>query len=60
MALLSSLSTTFLPGGMGSFNNKDGLAEALVRGYKSGFLKDDEYGHLARCDTMEGNEISLS
>lgn len=60
MALLSSISTTLTPGGMTSFNNNDGMLEALLRGYKSGFLTDEEYGHLSRCDTMEDVKMNLA
>jgi len=39
---------------MASFNINDGFCEALVRGLRSGFLKDEDYHHLARCETIEG------
>lgn len=41
------------PGGMATFNMLHGFSEALVRGYKSGFLKDSDYHHLTQCDSLE-------
>jgi V-type H+-transporting ATPase subunit d len=60
MSLLASLATPLQPGGMASFNHNDGFLEALLRGYKSGFLTDDEYGHLSRCHTMEDVKMNLN
>lgn len=36
------------------FNVHDGYCEAIVRGFRSGFLTDVEYHHLTECATMEG------
>lgn len=41
------------PGGMSTFNMLHGFTEALIRGYKSGFLKDADYHHLTQCDSLE-------
>ena len=41
------------PGGMATFNMLHGFSEALVRGYRSGFLKDSDYHHLTQCDSLE-------
>lgn len=40
-------------GGMATFNMQHGFVEALVRGYRSGFLKDSDYHHLSQCETLE-------
>lgn len=42
------------PGDMSTFNMQHGYSEALVRGYKSGFLKDQDYHHLCQCETLDG------
>ena len=42
------------PGDMSTFNMQHGYSEALVRGYKSGFLKDQYYHHLCQCETLDG------
>ena len=39
---------------MTTFNMNDGFCEALVRGFRSGFLTDDDYHHLSRCENIEG------
>lgn len=46
-------------GGMASFNINDGFCEAMVRGLRSGFLKDEDYHHLARCETIEDVKLNL-
>lgn len=45
-------------GGMLSFNMNDGFCDAVVRGMRSGFLAEDEYHHLVRCETIEGTADS--
>ncbi len=40
-------------GGMSTFNMQHGFVEALVRGFRSGFLQDESYHHLSQCDTLE-------
>lgn len=41
-------------GDMNTFNMQHGYSEALVRGYKTGFLTENEYRHIAQCETLEG------
>ncbi|KEG05682.1 vacuolar ATP synthase [Trypanosoma grayi] len=38
--------------GMLGFNVHDGCLEAIVHGYKDGFLRQEEYSNLAQCDTL--------
>ena len=40
-------------GGIHTYNVLHGFPEALIRGYRSGFLKDGDYHHLTQCDTIE-------
>ncbi|CAM9480614.1 unnamed protein product, partial [Ectocarpus fasciculatus] len=47
------------PGGMATFNMLHGFSEALVRGYRSGFLKDSDYHHLTQCDSLEDIKLNL-
>ena len=44
-------------GDMNTFNMQHGYSEALVRGYKSGFLTENEYRHIAQCETLEGRRL---
>lgn len=30
-----------------------GFVEAIVRGFRSGFLSDESYHHLSQCETLE-------
>lgn len=46
-------------GGLATFNINDGFAEALVRGFRSGFLKDGDYHHITQCDTLEDVKLNL-
>jgi len=46
-------------GGMTTFNMQHGFAESLVRGLRSGFLKDDHYSHLTQCDTLDDFKMNL-
>ena len=41
-------------GDLNTFNMDHGYNEALIRGYKSGFLTESEYHHIAQCENMEG------
>lgn len=41
-------------GDMNTFNMQHGYSEALIRGYKSGFLTDSDYHHITQCETIEG------
>jgi V-type H+-transporting ATPase subunit d len=47
-------------GGIATFNALHGFPEALVRGYRSGFLKDSDYHHLTQCDTIDDVKLNLS
>jgi hypothetical protein len=42
-----------MSGGLSTFNIQHGFVEALVRGYRSGFLKDSDYHHLTQCESLE-------
>jgi hypothetical protein len=44
---------SFSLGGLSTFNMQHGFVEALVRGFRSGFLLDDAYHHLSQCETLE-------
>jgi len=46
-------------GGMATFNIHHGFVEALVRGFRSGFLQDDTYHHLSQCETLEDLKMNL-
>lgn len=37
-----------------NFNIDFGYLEGLVRGFKSGFLKQADYSNLTQCETLEG------
>lgn len=45
--------------GMATFNMSHGFVEALVRGYRSGFLKDSDYQHLTQCEALEDVKLNL-
>lgn len=47
------------PGGLSTFNMLHGFTEGLVRGYRSGFLKDSDYHHLTQCDSLEDVKLNL-
>lgn len=40
-------------GGLSTFNIAHGYTEALVRGFRSGFLNDSDYHHLTQCENLE-------
>ena len=46
-------------GDIDTFNMQHGFTEALVRGFRSGFLKDEIYNHLSQCETLEVNNIDI-
>ena len=48
-----SMATPVPLGGMATFNMLHGFPEAIVRGYRSGFLGDSDYHHLTQCETLE-------
>ena len=43
-----------------TFNINDGFCEALVRGYRSGFLKDVDYFNLGECAKLDDMRMNLS
>lgn len=47
-------------GGLASFNADFGYLEAMVRGFRSGFLKEFEYRQLCQCATLEDVKLTLS
>ena len=47
-------------GGMTTFNMQHGFTEAMVRGYRSGFLKDSDYHHLTQCETLDDVKMNLA
>eukprot|EP01038_Epipyxis_sp_PR26KG_P009451 gene9451-12735_t len=49
----------FSLGGMPTFNMQHGFTEAIVRGFRSGFLLDDTYHHLTQCETLEDFKLNL-
>lgn len=51
--------TTIGTGGMSTYNMHHGFPEALVRGFRSGFLKDTDYHHLTQCETLEDVKMNL-
>lgn len=46
-------------GGMATFNILHGFPEALVRGFRSGFLSDSDYHHLTQCESLEDVKLNL-
>ena len=38
------------------FNIDHGYLEGLVRGFKSGILKQQDYINLVQCETLEGDK----
>jgi len=47
------------PGGLTTFNIHHGFPEAIVRGYRCGFLNDPDYHHLTQCENLEDIKINL-
>jgi V-type H+-transporting ATPase subunit d len=46
-------------GGLTTFNMNFGFLEAVVRGMRSGFLKDFEYRQLTQCENLEDCKLAL-
>jgi len=46
-------------GGMTTFNMLHGFTEALVRGFRSSFLADQDYHHITQCETLEVNSETI-
>jgi hypothetical protein len=40
-------------GGLATFNMQHGFIEAIIRGFRSGFLEDSQYHHLTQSETLE-------
>ena len=53
---MSSLSL----GGLSVFNIQHGYVEAIVRGFRSSFLKDSDYHHLTQCESLEDVRLNLA
>jgi len=49
----------YSPGSLMSFNMEHGFTEALLRGFKSGFLKEVEYRQLCQCDNLDDVKLTL-
>jgi V-type H+-transporting ATPase subunit d len=41
-------------GDISTFNMEHGFAEAVVRGFRSGYLSDQDYHHLTQCENLDG------
>ena len=46
-------------GGLTTFNMLHGYAEAIVRGFRTGFLNDSDYHHLTQCETLEVRQLTV-
>jgi len=44
-------------GDMTTFNIDNGYFEGLVRGYRSGILKRNDYHNLVECETLDGKIV---
>jgi len=47
------------PGSLMSFNVEHGFNEALLRGFKSGFIREVEYRQLCQCDNLDDVKLTL-
>jgi hypothetical protein len=54
-----SVEVTVEAGDITTFNMQHGFPEAIVRGFRSGLLKDSDYHHLSQCETLEGESIGM-
>jgi len=41
-------------------NRDHGMTEALVRGFRTGFLTDQDYHHLTQCESLEDVKMNLA
>lgn len=48
------------PGSALTFNINDGYLDALVRGFRSGILRQGDYTNLTQCDTLEDMRLALA
>jgi len=46
-------------GGLMTFNGEYGFLEAVLRGFRSGFLKDYEYRQICQCESKEDIKLAL-
>jgi hypothetical protein len=46
-------------GGLMTFNADYGYLEAIVRGFRSGFLKSFEYRQLSQCETLDDVKLTM-
>lgn len=46
-------------GGLTTFNAEYGYIEAILRGFRSGFLKSYEYRQLTQCETLDDVKLTL-
>jgi V-type H+-transporting ATPase subunit d len=46
-------------GGLATFNADFGYIEAILRGFRSGFLKPFEYRQLSQCETLDDVKLTL-
>jgi V-type H+-transporting ATPase subunit d len=46
-------------GGLWTFNAEYGYLEAVLRGFRSGFLKDFEYRQIQQCENLEDIKLAL-
>eukprot|EP00924_Labyrinthula_sp_SR-Ha-C_P012583 snap_masked-scaffold_10-processed-gene-11.25-mRNA-1 protein AED:0.00 eAED:0.00 QI:0/-1/0/1/-1/1/1/0/384 len=49
----------YTPGNVSTFNIHYGLEESLLRGFKLGFITDEEYTHLQQCETLDDFKLNL-
>lgn len=56
---MSVASDVMEAGGLGTFNLDHGFPEAVVRGFRSGFLTDYDYHHLTQCESLEDMKMNL-
>ncbi len=46
-------------GDLTTFNAEHGYLEALVRGFRTGFLREYEYRQLTQCDVLDDVKVTL-
>lgn len=56
---MTSYMTLSKPGGIATFNANDGFVEAIVRGYRHGFLNGDDYRAILRCENLADVKLNL-
>lgn len=47
-------------GGLSTFNSDFGYLEAILRGFRSGFLREFEYRQLCQCTTLEDLKLTFA